>query len=131
MWIQVSGDTNAPVAVPIFYEMKGFNTLLGSHYDHYYLEYATFSTDKPDPKKFDYNDDSVKCHGFPGPGFDHTYTMNPMREYIKHHDNHVKEAFNDFESKHGKQYRNAQDRSNRRDIFAQNMRFIHSKNRST
>ena len=62
MWIQVSGDT----AIPVFYEMKGFNTLLGSHYDHYYMEYTQFSTDKPDPKAFDYDDEAVKCHGFPG-----------------------------------------------------------------
>ena len=55
--------------------------------------------------------------------------MNPMKEYIHHHVNHVNEAFDTFEAKHKKRYRNEQDRSNRRDIFAQNMRFIHSKNR--
>ena len=27
------------MAVPIHYEMKGYNSLLGSHYDHYYLSY--------------------------------------------------------------------------------------------
>lgn len=25
--------------------MKGFNSLLGSHYDHYFLEYSFYSTD--------------------------------------------------------------------------------------
>ena len=58
-------DSNSQTAVPVQYEMKGFNTLLGSHYDHYYLEYLVFSPDKPDPKVFeDYDDTS--CHGFPG-----------------------------------------------------------------
>ena len=120
--------TENNVAVPVFYEMKGFNTLLGSHYDHYYLEYENFNDAKPDPKDFDY-DNAVKCHGFPGPGFDRTYTMNPMREFIHNDKQHVKEAFEEFETKHKKEYRNQQDRWNRRDIFSQNMRFIHSKNR--
>jgi len=117
------------VAVPVFYEMKGFNTLLGSHYDHYYLEYANFKTDQPDAKVFEYETSKMKCHGFPGPGFDHTYTMNPMREFVHHYQLHVKEAFDDFEAKHEKSYRDQVDRWNRRDIFTQNMRFIHSKNR--
>ena len=50
---------------PVMYEMKGFNTLLGSHYDHYYLNYVNFKREKPDPRVFqDYN--GTKCHGFPG-----------------------------------------------------------------
>ena len=28
------------IAIPVHYEMKGYNTLLGSHYDHYYLSYV-------------------------------------------------------------------------------------------
>ena len=28
------------MAIPLHYEMKGFNNLLGSHYDHYYLTYT-------------------------------------------------------------------------------------------
>jgi len=122
-------DANTQTAVPVQYEMKGFNTLLGSHYDHYYLEYFQYSPDKPDPKVFEDYDDST-CHGFPGPGLkDHTYTMNPMREYISQHRDHVNEAFDEFEEKHAKDYRNEDDRENRKDIFSQNMRFIHSKNR--
>ena len=37
MWIR-----NGPQgeAVPVHYEMKGFNSLLGSHYDHYFLTYT-------------------------------------------------------------------------------------------
>ena len=35
MWLKVVNG----VATPVRYEMKGFNTLLGSHYDHYYLMY--------------------------------------------------------------------------------------------
>jgi len=128
MYLKIDSDTQT--AMPVQYEMKGFNTLLGSHYDHYYLEYLKFNSAKPDPKVFEDYDETVTCHGFPGPGIkDHTYTMNPMREYIGQAKAHVDHAFNTFETKHGKEYRNDKDRENRKDIFSQNMRFIHSKNR--
>lgn len=32
--------------------MKGFNSLLGSHYDHYYLMYDSYSIDDIDPQVF-------------------------------------------------------------------------------
>ena len=87
-----------------------------------------FDPSKPDPKVFtDY--DASSCHGWPGPGIDHTYTMNPMKEFIDNHQTHIHEAFDKFEKVHGKSYRNEDDRNNRKDIFMQNMRFISSKNR--
>ena len=47
------------------YEMKGYNTLLGSHYDHYYLTYDKFSPEVPDASVF--SDFAPKsCHGWPG-----------------------------------------------------------------
>jgi hypothetical protein len=32
--------------------MKGYNSLLGSHYDHYYLEYEWYSFDALSPDVF-------------------------------------------------------------------------------
>ncbi len=60
---------------------------------------------------------------------DHTYTMNPIKEFIDRHEGHVNDAFDDFENKHSKTYRGNKDRENRKDIFRQNLRFIHSTNR--
>jgi len=40
------------VAVPVQYEMKGYNSLLGSHFDHYYLEYDWYSIEAPSPDVF-------------------------------------------------------------------------------
>lgn len=40
------------IAVPVRYEMKGFNSLLGSHFDHYYLEYEWYSVDPIDSDVF-------------------------------------------------------------------------------
>lgn len=36
---------------PVLYEMMGYNTLLGSHYDKYLVDYKDFSADV-DPKIF-------------------------------------------------------------------------------
>ena len=41
------------IVVPIRYEMKGFNSLLGSHFDHYYLEYEWYSVDPIDSDVFE------------------------------------------------------------------------------
>ena len=38
-------------ATPLHYEMMGYNTLLGSHYDKYLVDYKEFST-HVDPKVF-------------------------------------------------------------------------------
>ncbi len=46
MWLRSVPSQLKPdvkTAVPIHYEMKGFNNLLGSHYDHYYLSYEVRS----------------------------------------------------------------------------------------
>lgn len=46
MWLHYMDDPEDPAikaAVPVRYEMKGFNALLGSHYDHYYLEYDNYN----------------------------------------------------------------------------------------
>ncbi len=42
MWLKMMPSELEPdvrTAVPVMYVMKGFNNLLGSHYDHYYLTY--------------------------------------------------------------------------------------------
>ena len=42
MWVKTVRVPEKPgmgMAVPIHYEMKGYNSLLGSHFDHYYLSY--------------------------------------------------------------------------------------------
>lgn len=54
LWVTRSeGDANlteGPVS-PVHYEMMGYNTLLGSHYDKYLIDYHDFST-VVDPKIF-------------------------------------------------------------------------------
>ena len=38
---------------PIRYEMKGYDSMLGSYYDHYVLEYVSFEQWRPQMKRFE------------------------------------------------------------------------------
>lgn len=58
-------DPKVAVAIPMRYEMRGFNSLLGSHYDHYYLEYDWYSFMAPDPEVFEL--EASECY------FPHTF----------------------------------------------------------
>ena len=50
LWVSQAGAPKDP-AVPHHYEMMGYDTLLGSHYDKYLVDYNEFSP-KVDPKVF-------------------------------------------------------------------------------
>ena len=73
----------------------------------------------------------IECHGFPGPGVapEHIYTMNPAKEFIQGHTDHVDETFKGWSKLHDKKYGDAKEASIRKDVYRQNMRYIHSKNR--
>ena len=45
-------DPNVQIPVPITFIMKGMNTIFGSHFDHYWIDYGYFSDEKPDPSVF-------------------------------------------------------------------------------
>merc|ERR1712165_198373 len=113
IWVDMTGDFPVP-----------------RHYDHYFISYQNFSPDKPANEVFDLFL-SKSCHGWPGPGkaSDHVYTMNPAKEFVDNHDAHVRATFEEFETKHGKVYSTAGEREARVDLYRQNLRFIHSKNR--
>ncbi|KAK9890966.1 hypothetical protein WA026_013304 [Henosepilachna vigintioctopunctata] len=131
MWVSYKSNPNQdkPVPVPKKYEMKGYNTLLGSHYDHYYIVYTDFTDDVIPAATFQI-DPSYTCTSFPGPGDKHIYTFNPMKEFVyPQTESHVDFEFGKFKHKHGKNYENETEHALRKDIFRQNIRFIHSVNR--
>jgi len=132
MWMRFKDDPNnagIKYAVPVKYEMKGFNSLLGSHYDHYYLFYDSYTTENIDPQVFQV-DNNMPCSAFPGPGEGHIYTFNPMKEFIHPvTTSHVDMEFDKFKSKHSKQYKDMLETEHRKNVFMQNIRFIHSVNR--
>lgn len=116
---------------PVHYEMLGYDTLLGSHYDKYEIDYADYSPQMPPPDIFDIK--GMTCKGFPGPGVMSSLLANPMQEFIEPHGQEkVHEVFEHFLIKHPKKYANMVDKkehNQRRDIFRQNLRFINSHNR--
>lgn len=51
LWV-ARPEGGASLAKPYHYEMMGYNTLLGSHYDKYLIDYSDFSP-QTNPKDFD------------------------------------------------------------------------------
>ncbi|XP_076249586.1 C1 family peptidase 26-29-p [Calliopsis andreniformis] len=132
LWIRYKKSPRVPrlkEPIPVRYEMKGFNSLLGSHYDHYYLDYDWFSSETPSAEVFEVGE-NLTCVSFPGPGDKHIYTFNPMREFVHNYDAHMNEAFENFKKVHNKEYEDEKDHTVRKEVFRQNLRFIHSTNRA-
>ncbi|XP_063905776.1 digestive cysteine proteinase 1 [Zophobas morio] len=132
MWLYYKDNPDnedIKIAIPVRYEMRGFNSLLGSHYDHYYLEYEDFDSD-PIPADTFKIDPNMTCSAFPGPGDKHIYTFNPMAEFVRpEKTTHVDFEFDKFTHKHRRRYRNETELAARKEIFRQNVRLIHAVNR--
>ncbi|VVC24114.1 Hypothetical protein CINCED_3A023935 [Cinara cedri] len=123
MWLYKHNNVNYPLR----YQMNGYNSLLGSHFDSYIIMYKSFIPSKPDPSIF--NIDGLKCESFPGPGIDYVYSFNPMMEFINNYEDHVDSNFEKFKKHHKKNYINKSEHFVRKNNFRQNLRYIHSKNR--
>jgi len=113
---------------PVRYEMHGYDSLLGSHYDKYYVEYYDFSA--VFPASVFTVPEGVKCGGFPGPGVEHKAIANPMHIYINNYDEHTDSAFHSFKSRHGKTYSSLHEETQRKVNFKHNLRYIQSMNRA-
>ncbi|XP_015112231.1 digestive cysteine proteinase 1 [Diachasma alloeum] len=131
LWIRYKKSiTGVKEPIPIRYEMKGFNSLLGSHYDHYYLEYDWYSYETPSADVFKV-EANMTCGSFPGPGDRHVVTFNPIREFIHNDNHHVDVEFDRFRKYHGRDYSSDHKEHHRRkEVFRQNLRLIHSTNRA-
>lgn len=133
LWVRYVKSPKYPAArmpIPVRYEMKGYNTLLGSHYDHYYLDYDSYDHEDIPEDVFEVKL-SDPCVGFPGPGNGHYATFNPMQEFIHpRSEEHLHYEFGRFKNKHKKSYVNELEHEKRLNVFRQNLRFIHSHNRA-
>jgi len=120
---------NSKTGAPAYYEMIGYDSLLGSHYDKYYIEYFNYNpTDDIPPTVFAITT-SMKCSDFPGPGARSRVIANPMREFIHSDESHVHDEFDQFKDKHGVKYPTQLEHQERLHIFRQNLRYINSINR--
>ncbi|OXA62896.1 Counting factor associated protein D [Folsomia candida] len=121
-WVKVEPsplDPDISLGTPVKYEMRGYNTLLGSHYDHYYLIYDWFSPELPTDDVFQVPP-SLSCGDFPGPGVSHHKTIatfNPMKEFIHNEDRHVQTNFEEFINTHNKQYKHDREHHHRLNVL--------------
>uniref|UniRef100_A0A1B0CM99 Secreted protein n=2 Tax=Lutzomyia longipalpis TaxID=7200 RepID=A0A1B0CM99_LUTLO len=124
LWVRYKKSPKYPAArmpIPVRYEMRGFNTLLGSHYDHYYLEYDYYSHEDIPDEIFEVDMDEP-CTGFPGPGAGHYATFNPMKEFVHPRSTeHVEDEFRRFITKHGKDFGSDLEQEYRRNVFTHNL----------
>jgi hypothetical protein len=114
--------------IPVQYLMKGYDSLLGSHYDKYEIYYKNYNVGQIDPIVFNFVS-NYTCRSFPGPGVEHIGLNNPIREFINGEEKHIDNDFNKFVDKHNKSYKNETHERERKNIFRHNYRFIMSKNR--
>jgi len=153
LWVTNSekgADGKKGTATPLHYEMMGYNTLLGSHYDKYLVDYKEFGIHL-DPKVFSLPEGSctscrfnrsfqnnhrdikvfvfvcfptgMSCGGFPGPGVEHHMLANPMKDLIHTSaSGHSQRMFNHFKEKFQRQYSDKWEHEKREHAFVHNLR---------
>ncbi|CAL8294687.1 unnamed protein product [Merluccius merluccius] len=128
LWVS-RAEGNQDTAVPLHYEMMGYDNLLGSHYDKYLVDYLDFST-HVDPSVFSLPE-GMSCGAFPGPGVEHHLLANPMKDLIHTPAaGHAQRMFGHFKEKFQRRYDDEREHQKRENAFVHNLRYIHSKNRA-
>ncbi|XP_048414110.1 digestive cysteine proteinase 2-like isoform X2 [Stegostoma tigrinum] len=114
MW--VSSSTEGPI--PVHYEMKGYNTLLGGHYDKYEIDYNKLKND-------------VDSNVFKLPEAEHRIVANPIQDLIDtDQGSTTHDLFKYYKKKFNKDYeKDDKEHEMRKTTFTHNMRYIHSMNR--
>ncbi|XP_028397683.1 counting factor associated protein D-like [Dendronephthya gigantea] len=116
--------------IPVKYEMFGYDDLLTSHYDHYILDYITFS-----PWAFNFSIFKIPADTWCGKKarkIKSRYFVNPMAEFVHFHhsqDQETEKHFKKFKKLHLKDYKHHHENERRKHIFKHNLRFINSRNR--
>lgn len=62
LWVHYKKSPKYPASrmpIPIRYEMRGYNTLLGSHFDHYYLDYDYYTHEEIPTEVFEIESGSM------------------------------------------------------------------------
>lgn len=128
MWIKWKVDSKgSKIPVPVYYEMKGYNSLLGSHYDHYYITYQAYKPAAPAPVTWKLPE-KMNCESFSD--LEDVANFNPMKEFIHNHGNHIETAWGNFKQAYNKEYKDASEHALRKHIFRQNHRLVFSQNRA-
>jgi len=126
-WYRKDAKTGEPI--PVAYEMKGFNNLMGSHFDHYIVHYTTFRDGLIHEDLFNLNT-AYKCSGFPGPGANlKKITMNPIKALFDTNRKIYDDHFDEYKNQHNKKYDTEFEAEHRRKLFLDNSRFVFAMNR--
>ncbi|XP_041069092.1 digestive cysteine proteinase 2-like [Carcharodon carcharias] len=124
MWI--ANSTSGPI--PVHYEMKGYNTLFGGHYDKYEIDYKELKH-YVDPNVFKIPE-GLSCESFPGPPVEHRILANPIQDLIDNQDDRTHNLFQYYKKKFERVYEEGDKEHEMRKVtFTHNMRYIHSMNR--
>ncbi|XP_071483800.1 digestive cysteine proteinase 2-like [Diadema antillarum] len=116
---------------PVQYVMMGANSLLGSHFDKYIIDYDFYDETTVIPDEVFATPAGLECRAFPGPGMEHQIRANPFREMINpERGNRYHHLFDEFKTKFGKQYQTVKEHETRKGHFEKNVRMIHSVNRA-
>ena len=130
--------------------MFGYDTLIGSHFDKYTIDYYNYDEDTIDASLFRITDGKARrdrhrastcpfvagmdCRDFPDSDSVHPTArvlFNPMSEYINRAgDESLHSALDDFKRKHGYQYKDEHEHQHRLKIFRNNIRSINTHNRA-
>ncbi|XP_065277967.1 uncharacterized protein LOC135893925 [Emys orbicularis] len=124
LWVASAADG----PVPVHYEMRGFNSLLGSHYDKYELDYSGFARSYP-ARVLDLPRD-MECKFPPGDGVEHQILANPMWDFVGRQADRGHQLFHHYRREYRKQYGSEKELERRAQTFIHNMRYVHSKNRA-
>lgn len=125
---------NPTTKAPVAFYFKGYDELMGSHYDQYYFTYTKMDTSFDDSVFDIYKD--MNCTDFPGPGLAHPMHGNPVFELVgtpQHGEDvqtsQTEKEFTAFKHKHNKQYQDETEEFKRKNHFRNNLRYINSHNR--
>ncbi|XP_065433106.1 digestive cysteine proteinase 2-like isoform X2 [Chrysemys picta bellii] len=124
LWVASSADG----PVPVHYEMRGFNSLLGSHYDKYELDYSGFARSFP-AEVLDLPR-NMECKFPPGDGAEHRILANPMWDFVGRQADRGHQLFHHYRREYRKEYGSEKELERRAQTFIHNMRYVHSKNRA-
>lgn len=114
--------------IPVRYEVRVYNTFMGSHLDYHYMDYEEYQPNIENVTEiFQYSNITQFANCIK---MQNSITFNPMQEFIHPISiDHVDEQFTKFINKHGVSYSNESEYEYRKSVFHRNLRFIESKNR--
>lgn len=129
--------SNAADDTPVQYVMMGYDSLIGSHFDLYRLDYISFKQGPATVQPSLFQEPSPNCGGFPGPGFyvnpmtDLLHFLSPAAGLDLHNSDMIHPAYRTYLLAYGKEIdeSNMPELRKREKIFLNNQRWINHHNR--